>query len=208
MQEVELFFNAGDIARQSNWLIYPKSLDSSEMKELTDIVFGPIEDDFKDIFVLFEQIEKRIERERTYPDPLKLKSTSKWYYHQLRDGAIIYRYAVDGRRESDSRRINSSVEGAYLKGVDLNKSVKKYRKRGIDIVDEIGKQLPRDIEKLLVSANFDLFKTLFRDYSNEGKLASLYNHFYVACYGSEITTAIAIDVPPLCTKRLFDKTIK
>lgn len=207
MQEVELFFNAGDIARQANWLIYPKSLDNSKMKEIADIVFGQSEDDYKDVFLLFGEIEKRIEREGVYPDPLKSKSASKWYHHDTQDGAIIYRYAVDGRRESDSRRINSSIEGAYLKGVDLDKSIKKYRKRGIDIVEEIGKQLPSDIEKLLVSANFDLFKTMFRDYSNEGRLESLYNHFYVACYGSEVTTAITVDVPPLCKKRFLGKTI-
>lgn len=104
--------------------------------------------------------------------------------------------------------MNSSVKGAYLKTVDHDKSVKKYTKRGVSIIEEIGKCLPNDIEKLLVGANFEIFKKLYRRYSLNGQLGSLYNHFYIACYDHEITVTKRIDVPTLYGIRFFGNFFK
>lgn len=203
MQEVELFFNAGDIELQVNWLIYPKSLSPAERQELLSIVDGTLTDIFvRECVKRHEEVESVIDAKCSYPDPTKLKSTTSWFYHQMARGAVVYRFGFDGRRESDTKRINSSIEGAYLDGVDLSRSIRKY---GPGIIEEIGNCLPDNIEKMLVAQNFDIFEKMYRDYEVRGELKSLYNHFYVACQGREIEITTNISTRPLCRLSTFGK---
>ncbi len=211
MQEVdaELFFNAGDIDRQSNWLIFPSSLNAHEMQEILEIICRTYEEVCKGKgLVLFEEIEKKIKSNSSYPDPTKFKVTTRWRYAQLKMGAIVYRFGLDGRRESDSNRMNHSIEGAFLNGINLERTRRRYLKDGVDIVEEIGKQLPDDIEKILVARNFDIFENLYRQYEAEGRMSSLYNHFYVACYGNEISASKRIKVRPMYEIGPFSKFFK
>lgn len=207
--EVELFFNAGDFDRQSNWLIYPSSLNGLEMRDIFEIMYRTYDEKYRDIkFSLFEEIEEKIKSSSSYPDPTRLKTTTEWQYAQLKSGAIVYRFAFDGRRESGSNRINNSVEGAFLKGVNLARTRRRYLKEGYDIVEEIGQQLPDSVEKALVAENFDIFQNLYRRYAEEGKLNSLYNHFYIACFGNEISVTKRIQVRPMYELGPFSKFFK
>jgi len=208
MQEIELFFNAGDYGRQGNWLIYPKSLDGSSMGEVSSIVFDDVEKSSDELAKIFWTVEEQLKRENLYPDPTKVKSETAWRFHQIENGAIMFRHSIDGRRESGTKRMNTAIEGIFLKGINLEKSVKKYDKIGIDIVDEIGRQFPSDIEKLLIGANFDLFRDMFVDYSNNRKLQDLFNHFYVACCGREIRDTRSIEVHQLQKSGPLDKYFK
>lgn len=207
--EVELFFNAGDIDKQVNWLIYPQSLNGWDREELLGIAAEQDQEYFySEGRRKFEKIEEELERRKTYPDPVKLKDFSKWYYAQLEKGAILYRYGLDGRRETSTKRPNTSIEGAFIPGIDIDKTVKKYKKVGVDIISEIGSQIPGDMEKFLVAQNFDIFRKLYRQYECENRLSSLYNHFYVACHGKEITVQKKLLVRPLCKIGPFGKIFK
>ncbi len=187
-------------------LIRPKSLSQTEMQDILEIVDLKFIEIFpREISTKADSLKKFYQRTGDFPDPLKKKVTTEWFYHQLSDGAFLYRFSIDGRRETRSGRVNSAIEGAYLNGIDIEKSIRVYRKKGKDIIREIGKQIPSDMEKFLVGANFDIFRQLFRNYSNSGNLDSLYNHFYVACYGKEIKVNRFIDIPPLCKINRFGK---
>lgn len=199
MQPVELFFLAGDVGEQSHFLIYPASLDDVDMQEILDTTDAEFEKTFRsDSLVRFKHIEEILKTRGISPDPLKVKDTTEWRYFQLSKGGVMFRFGLDGRRESKTGLVNSSIEGCFLPGIDIVKTAKKYRKKGIDIISEIGKQIPDDMEKHLVGANFELFQKLYRDYSIGEKLDSLYNHFYVACIGNEIEVSLKVEVPPLC----------
>ena len=207
--EVELFFNAGDGERQANWLIYPQSLSNLDMEEILIVADSQFQKSFSiEGSLKFCRVEEELKRRKGYPDPTKLKDFSKWYYAQLEKGAILYRFGFDGRRETDTNRANSSIEGAFLPGIDIDKTVKKYSRKGIDIISEIGSQIPGNMEKFIVAQNFDVFKELYRQYESEDRLSSLYNHFYVACHGKEITVQRGISVRPLCKIGTFGKILK
>lgn len=207
--EVELFFNAGDIGKQVNWLIYPQSLNACDREEMLDISDSQSDAFFsKEGYKKFKRIEDELKKRKAYPDPTKLKDFSKWYYGQLEKGAVVYRYGLDGRRETTTGRVNSSIEGAFFPGIDIDKTVEKYSRKGIDIISEIGSQLPENMEKFLVAQNFDVFRELYRQYESEDKLSSLYNHFYAACVGKEIAVQKNISVRPLCKIGPFGKIFK
>ena len=111
MQEIELFFNAGDYGRQENFLIYPKSLDGSSMGEVSSIVFDDVEKSSDELAKIFWTVEEQLKRENLYPDPTKVKSVTAWRFHQIENGAIMFRHSIDGRRESGTKRMNTAIEG-------------------------------------------------------------------------------------------------
>jgi len=58
---IELFFNDGDIKKQENFLIYPKSLDEEDYQELLETICALFEQEFRNagIHQVYE-IEKRL----------------------------------------------------------------------------------------------------------------------------------------------------
>lgn len=194
----ELFFNAGDFDKQSNFLLYPNSLDYNDLDEVLQITCDKHSKLFRGIVSKIEQLEYEIEKNGEYPNPLKKKLYSSWYCALVKKGSLIYRFGYDGRKETGSGRHQYSIEGAFFKGIDLVKTVAAYQKKNIDILSIIGKELPENLEKILITEKYSLFAELASLYAYENKLDSLFNHFYVALNGKEFSFTKEISVPRLC----------
>lgn len=194
----ELFFNAGDFEKQSNFLLYPNSLDYNDLEEILEITCDKQSKLFSGIVDQIIKLEKELERTGEYPNPLKRKLYSSWYCALVKKGSIIFRFGYDGRKETYSERHQYSIEGAFFKGIDLVKTVTVYQKKNIDILHLIGEELPESLEKILITEKYSLFAELASLYAYENKLDSLFNHFYVGLNGEEFSFTKAISVPKLC----------
>lgn len=202
---IELFFYAGDIRKQENFLIYPKSLDEEDYQELLETICAPFEQEFRNAGIhQVHEIEKRLKENQTYPDPIENKETSKCFIAQIKKGAVVFRYGYDGRREQGTNRIQYTMEGFFLKGIDLQKTKERYQKIGIDIIKELESKIPSPIEELLTTQKQELFNMVLQKHFDDN-LNNLYNDFYVACEKEEIAVDKTITTSPLYTTSLVSK---
>ncbi len=197
MQEVELFFNAGDERIQQNFLIYPKSFSEEDKEELLDILCTKFEESFKMDIKLVNDLEKELKLEKEYPNPLLRKRFSSWYYERVKKGSVLFRYGYDGRKESGSDRTQYTMEGVFLYNIDLEKTMKFYKNSQINILEIITKSLPNSMEKIVVDSQIELFEKMKRIYTIENNLDSLFNHFYIGLEGDEFPLTLEINVPKL-----------
>ena len=193
---IELFFNAGDIRKQENFLIYPKSLDEEDYQELLETTCAPFEQEFRNAGIhQVHEIEKRLKEN---------KETTKCFIAQIKKGAVVFRYGYDGRREQGTNRIQYTMEGFFLKGIDLQKTKERYQKIGIDIIKELESKIPSPIEELLTTQKQELFNMVLQKHFDDN-LNNLYNDFYVACEKEEIAVDKTITTSPLYTTSLVSK---
>lgn len=183
-QRVELFFNTLDAAAEDKFIIYPKSLKkegckkTEDYEELLETTLKPFDEEWKlNGLKKVKQIEDTIKEYNLYPDPTKMKLTSKWYYGQILKGAVLFRYGYDGRKDEGSR-YEYTIEGAYLEGIDLKKSSRKYEKKGIDIIERIGLELPQNIEEILIHQKRAQFEELKAQCIMQKNLNNLFYQFY------------------------------
>lgn len=58
----ELFFNAGDFEKQSNFLLYPNSLDCDDLKEISEITADKHSKLFRGNLERIKGLEKELEK--------------------------------------------------------------------------------------------------------------------------------------------------
>lgn len=172
---IDYFLNTGCEKYQSIWALYPKGVDNKKLSYLLTIM----EDTLTKKGYIFLNQSRRLHDElcknKDYPDPLRNKVFSSWFYVTLDNSSVIYRFSSDGRVD-EGNRIIPTIEGIYIKDIDIEKTVKKYQ--NVDIIELLGKHIPRDMERILVEKNADSFKNMYNDHKKNGKLEMLFNHFY------------------------------
>ena len=178
MQKLEMFFHAGDYDKQANFIVFPESLDFSDENEIFYEVEKKLSKYKNEGCRLNSNIIQSLKQKNTYPDPIHYKENSPLYYSQLRNGAIVFRFNIDGSVEGQSNRFDPSFEGAYLPNVNIENSIKKY---GSKILKEIETAIPTDFEKILVSENFPLFNDIYQECVKNNDYSNLYRRFFVAC---------------------------
>lgn len=205
MQEAELFFNAGDLDVQQNFLIYPKSFNEEDKEELLSVLCTKFNESYSYDIEKAKYIERELERNKEYPNPLKRKYFSPWYYARVKKGSIVFRYGYDGRKESGSGRTQYTMEGSFFENIDLEKTIRIYEKADRNILYEITNALPESMEAILVASKEDLFEKMKRIYTIENKLDSLFNHFYIGLEGEEFPVTIEMNVSKLYEYDFFGK---
>ncbi len=204
MQRVELFFHVCTDKMQ-RYIVRPESLDHFELSEITACICAKYDqkDENKEMYYKFMQVESYLKELHQNPDPTSIKLTSSWYSAVVKKGSIIFRFGFDGRRDAGGR-MTYSIEGAFLEGVSLERAENKFQKRGIDIINVIGKSLPDSFELLLIKEKQELFNEIKEQCIAKNRLDNLFDCFYNACYFEDIKISQNISVPELPKYGLFD----
>ncbi len=204
--EAELFLNVGEIAKNENFIIFPESIEDEDYDELVKAICLPFKEEFlKTGIHQVLEMERNIQKRKSFPNPIEYKETSQCFTAQLKKGAILFRYGYDGRREKASNRIQYTVEGIFLKGIDLEKSKQRYGKIDIDIIKELESNMPEKIESIVISRNQKQFTRLLHKHTDNNSLENLFNDFYLSCYQEGFTCTKIVSLSPLYTISLIDK---
>ena len=164
---IEYFLINTNIDKEAHFLIRPLSLDKHNLKDIIKTTkkreFN--EEDIKNI----EKVDANLRFNNLNPDPTVIKELSSWYHAQLSKGAILYRYGFDGRKIGKKNKPLATVEGMYIDGIDIERTIDKYKEKDIDILATLEDHMPDDIERYLIAYNSNIFVPLKKKCLDEKK---------------------------------------
>ena len=207
--EIDYFFLAGGTKKQKSFLIRPYILKNDDLNEILSAINEQKDKD--DNKRNIEDIESYLLLNNLSPDPTNKKVTSDWHYAQIAKGAILFRYGFDGRRDPKNNKPLSTVEGMFIEGVSIDKTIKKYSKKDGDILRSLERYMPDDIEKYLITYNNDIFINLKRRCQKDSDLTNLFNQFYAICAHHEMNLTHTIQtrkLVPMSAVEIIDKNVK